>query len=94
MQHLTSVAQGTDANFHHILVIGTYDTQVPSEHIEDLKSERQFSTSTPTRSPLSGYGAQYHRNTPAIQLETAIGAAIKHFKGAHGVNVPVHFSCP
>lgn len=26
--------------------------------------------------------------TPVIQLETAIGAAIKHFKGAHGVNVP------
>ncbi|KDQ21911.1 hypothetical protein BOTBODRAFT_50439 [Botryobasidium botryosum FD-172 SS1] len=25
---------------------------------------------------------------PVIQLETAIGAAIKHFKGAHGVNVP------
>ena len=23
-----------------------------------------------------------------IQLETAIGAAIKHFKNAHGVNVP------
>lgn len=26
--------------------------------------------------------------TPVIQLETAIGAAIKHFKGAHGINVP------
>jgi len=26
--------------------------------------------------------------TPVIQLETAVGAAIKHFKGAHGVNVP------
>jgi UTP--glucose-1-phosphate uridylyltransferase len=25
---------------------------------------------------------------PIIQLETAAGAAIKHFKGAHGVNVP------
>ncbi|KZO90722.1 putative UTP-glucose-1-phosphate uridylyltransferase [Calocera viscosa TUFC12733] len=25
---------------------------------------------------------------PVIQLETAVGAAIKHFKGAHGVNVP------
>jgi UTP--glucose-1-phosphate uridylyltransferase len=25
---------------------------------------------------------------PVIQLETAAGAAIKHFKGAHGVNVP------
>ena len=23
-----------------------------------------------------------------IQLETAAGAAIKHFKGGHGVNVP------
>jgi len=23
-----------------------------------------------------------------IQLETAVGAAIKHFKGGHGVNVP------
>lgn len=23
-----------------------------------------------------------------IQLETAVGAAIKHFKGAHGINVP------
>ncbi|KAK7881907.1 UTP-glucose-1-phosphate uridylyltransferase, partial [Exophiala xenobiotica] len=23
-----------------------------------------------------------------IQLETAVGAAIKHFKNAHGVNVP------
>jgi UTP--glucose-1-phosphate uridylyltransferase len=23
-----------------------------------------------------------------IQLETAAGAAVKHFKGAHGVNVP------
>lgn len=23
-----------------------------------------------------------------IQLETAVGAAIKHFKGSHGVNVP------
>ncbi|KAG8819822.1 UTP-glucose-1-phosphate uridylyltransferase [Serendipita sp. 399] len=26
--------------------------------------------------------------TPVIQLETAVGAAIKHFKNAHGVNVP------
>lgn len=26
--------------------------------------------------------------TAVIQLETAIGAAIKHFKNAHGVNVP------
>ncbi|QRV94078.1 UTP--glucose-1-phosphate uridylyltransferase [Ceratobasidium sp. AG-Ba] len=26
--------------------------------------------------------------TPVIQLETAVGAAIKHFKGAHGINVP------
>ena len=26
--------------------------------------------------------------TPVIQLETAMGAAIKHFKNAHGVNVP------
>ncbi|KAJ2656743.1 UTP-glucose-1-phosphate uridylyltransferase [Coemansia sp. RSA 1200] len=26
--------------------------------------------------------------TPVIQLETAVGAAIKHFSGAHGVNVP------
>jgi len=25
---------------------------------------------------------------PVIQLETAAGAAVKHFKGAHGVNVP------
>jgi UTP--glucose-1-phosphate uridylyltransferase len=23
-----------------------------------------------------------------LQLETAVGAAIKHFKGSHGVNVP------
>ncbi|KAI8983621.1 UTP--glucose-1-phosphate uridylyltransferase family [Pilobolus umbonatus] len=33
-----------------------------------------------------------HKTTPAgekvIQLETAVGAAIKHFKNAHGVNVP------
>lgn len=27
-------------------------------------------------------------NQKIIQLETAIGAAIKHFKNAHGVNVP------
>ncbi|KAJ1919462.1 UTP-glucose-1-phosphate uridylyltransferase [Mycoemilia scoparia] len=26
--------------------------------------------------------------TSVIQLETAVGAAIKHFKGAHGINVP------
>jgi UTP--glucose-1-phosphate uridylyltransferase len=26
--------------------------------------------------------------TPVIQLETAMGAAIRHFKGAHGINVP------
>lgn len=26
--------------------------------------------------------------TPVIQLETAVGAAIKHFKGAAGINVP------
>jgi len=26
--------------------------------------------------------------TPVLQLETAVGAAIKHFKNAHGVNVP------
>lgn len=26
--------------------------------------------------------------TPVIQLETAIGAAVKHFKNAHGINVP------
>lgn len=26
--------------------------------------------------------------TAVIQLETAIGAAIKHFKNAHGINVP------
>ena len=25
---------------------------------------------------------------PVIQLETAVGAAIKHFRNAHGVNVP------
>jgi len=25
---------------------------------------------------------------PVIQLETAVGAAIKHFKNAHGINVP------
>ncbi|CAN6674197.1 UTP--glucose-1-phosphate uridylyltransferase [Trichomonascus vanleenenianus] len=25
---------------------------------------------------------------PVLQLETAVGAAIRHFKGAHGVNVP------
>ncbi|KAI9800545.1 MAG: putative UTP--glucose-1-phosphate uridylyltransferase [Sarcosagium campestre] len=25
---------------------------------------------------------------PIVQLETAVGAAIRHFKGAHGVNVP------
>jgi UTP--glucose-1-phosphate uridylyltransferase len=25
---------------------------------------------------------------PVIQLETAAGAAIKHFKNSHGVNVP------
>ncbi|KAI9477899.1 MAG: UTP--glucose-1-phosphate uridylyltransferase family [Benjaminiella poitrasii] len=33
-----------------------------------------------------------HKTTPqgekVIQLETAVGAAIKHFKNAHGVNVP------
>lgn len=26
--------------------------------------------------------------TAVIQLETAVGAAIKHFKNAHGINVP------
>lgn len=26
--------------------------------------------------------------SPVIQLETAAGAAIKHFKNAHGINVP------
>jgi len=26
--------------------------------------------------------------TPVLQLETAIGAAVKHFKNAHGINVP------
>jgi UTP--glucose-1-phosphate uridylyltransferase len=26
--------------------------------------------------------------TPVIQLETASGAAIKHFNNAHGINVP------
>lgn len=26
--------------------------------------------------------------TAVLQLETAVGAAIKHFKNAHGVNVP------
>lgn len=26
--------------------------------------------------------------TAVVQLETAVGAAIKHFKNAHGVNVP------
>ena len=26
--------------------------------------------------------------TPVIQLETACGAAIKHFRNAHGINVP------
>ncbi|KZV95956.1 putative UTP-glucose-1-phosphate uridylyltransferase [Exidia glandulosa HHB12029] len=26
--------------------------------------------------------------TPVIQLETAVGAAIKHFRNAHGINVP------
>ncbi|KAG8834189.1 UTP-glucose-1-phosphate uridylyltransferase [Serendipita sp. 405] len=26
--------------------------------------------------------------TPVVQLETAVGAAIKHFNNAHGVNVP------
>lgn len=26
--------------------------------------------------------------TAVLQLETAVGAAIKHFKNAHGINVP------
>ena len=33
-----------------------------------------------------------HKSTDSgekvIQLETAVGAAIKHFKGGHGINVP------
>ncbi|ODV90183.1 hypothetical protein CANCADRAFT_31221 [Tortispora caseinolytica NRRL Y-17796] len=28
------------------------------------------------------------KETSVLQLETAVGAAIRHFKGAHGVNVP------
>lgn len=28
------------------------------------------------------------QDIPVLQLETAVGAAIRHFKGAHGVNVP------
>merc|ERR1711939_1052007 len=31
---------------------------------------------------------QSDKGEAVIQLETAVGAAIKHFKGAHGINVP------
>ncbi|GAA5841596.1 hypothetical protein JCM11251_004226 [Rhodosporidiobolus azoricus] len=31
---------------------------------------------------------QSDKGEPVIQLETAVGAAIKHFNGAHGINVP------
>ena len=33
-------------------------------------------------------GKTLDNGAKVIQLETAVGAAIKHFKGAHGINVP------
>lgn len=33
-------------------------------------------------------GKTLDNGSKVIQLETAVGSAIKHFKGAHGVNVP------
>ncbi|KAF9033242.1 UTP-glucose-1-phosphate uridylyltransferase [Hymenopellis radicata] len=58
--------------------------QVPSEHVEDFKSVRKFKIFNTNNLWINLKALK----RAVIQLETAAGAAIKHFKNAHGINVP------
>ncbi|KAH9176328.1 UTP-glucose-1-phosphate uridylyltransferase [Lactarius sanguifluus] len=62
--------------------------QVPSEHVEDFKSVRKFKIFNTNNIWINLRALKRDDGQAVIQLETAAGAAIKHFKGAHGVNVP------
>ncbi|KAH8119209.1 UTP--glucose-1-phosphate uridylyltransferase-domain-containing protein [Phellopilus nigrolimitatus] len=76
--------------------------QVPSEHVEDFKSIRKFKIFNyqqhlALRRIMDTGGMDLDiivnpkmtdDGQAVIQLETAAGAAIKHFKSAHGINVP------
>ncbi|KAN0090840.1 UTP--glucose-1-phosphate uridylyltransferase family [Tylopilus felleus] len=61
--------------------------QVPSEHMDDFKSVRKFKIFNTNNLWINLNGVLpvgFAHNT----LETAAGAAIKHFKNARGINVP------
>ncbi|KAG6378218.1 UTP-glucose-1-phosphate uridylyltransferase [Boletus reticuloceps] len=60
--------------------------QVPSEHAEDFKSIRKFKIFNTNNLWINLKALK--RIMAVIQLETAAGAAIKHFKNGHGINVP------
>ncbi|EJD33220.1 UTP--glucose-1-phosphate uridylyltransferase [Auricularia subglabra TFB-10046 SS5] len=63
--------------------------QVPSEHVEDFKSIRKrLLDEGALELEIIVNPKVADDGTPVIQLETAVGAAIKHFKNAHGINVP------
>ncbi|KAH0827462.1 UTP-glucose-1-phosphate uridylyltransferase [Lanmaoa asiatica] len=73
--------------------------QVPSEHVDDFKSVRKFKIFNTNNLWINlkdgGMDLDIIVNPKVtddgqsiIQLETAAGAAIKHFKNARGINVP------
>ncbi|KAF7306169.1 UTP--glucose-1-phosphate uridylyltransferase [Mycena chlorophos] len=66
--------------------------QVPPEHVDDFKSALRRILSSPTGLPLDiiTNPKTTERGDSIIQLETAAGAAIKHFPAsrAFGINVP------
>jgi UTP--glucose-1-phosphate uridylyltransferase len=77
--------------------------QVPPEHMEEFKSIKKFRIFNTNNLwvNLKAVKREKELNLEVIvnnktldsgekvlQLETAVGAAIKHFKNAHGINVP------
>ncbi|KAI8851962.1 UTP-glucose-1-phosphate uridylyltransferase [Chytridium lagenaria] len=69
--------------------------QVPAEHTDDFKSIKKFKIFNTNNLWVNIKAVKrllddsaFNMEIIVIQLETAVGAAIKHFTGAHGVNVP------
>ncbi|KAL0572229.1 UTP-glucose-1-phosphate uridylyltransferase [Marasmius crinis-equi] len=77
--------------------------QVPAQHVEDFTSVRNFNTNNlwlnlkALKRVMENEGMELEiiinpemtdDGQAVIQLETAAGAAIKHFKNAHGISVP------
>jgi UTP--glucose-1-phosphate uridylyltransferase len=74
--------------------------QVPKEHVNEFKSIKKFKyikrvvennelemEIIPNAKTIPG-DKKGESDISILQLETAVGAAIKHFRNAHGVNVP------